>query len=1319
MDIVNIINTHSCKNLKVFLDFEDANQDADGNIAINVNSTHGFLPINPNLHLFIDIKAPIENNAIKVFGIVDNNIYNQIHELSRSNNDELESNKCKEILKSNNTKQELRGEYANLLNEMLNGSLNSIPDYNSSFTTDNLLNAINAVSNTYSFSNVKITLNGVLFIDGKTYILNQPYLSFEQIDKSKDGIVLLHHDNITINQNNNFNTAVGVMDGKNFSVNFNKYNCKDLKVLLALDDANQDTDGNTTITMNSQLDFLSINFNLHLKIGTEASIENNAIEVFGIADNNIYNQIHELSRSNNDELESNKYKELLKSNNTKQELRGEYTNLLNEMLNGSLNSLSTIGDLLNAFNPVSNTYSFSNLKITLNRVLFINGTKYTLNQPYLSFEQIDKSKDGIVLFHDSVIIINHNNNINTAVGVLDGKNFSVNSSEHNVVKNITLKMPEIMAYTLQACNGFASFVELSGQCVILKDVPDDMSQVNSQVSELLATLSFQGLIDKIEKVDTLHIIIYITKGDFNSYLSLSIKAKNSANAIQFWNLAKWFTYIEEGIFGGKSNGSQQSQIYIERIQYVNTAFPIFNFEIKCTSNTLSKYEKKTNFLYLTNVESYKENIFFVPSDVMIITPNYLQLKDEVSSETNLGINLKKNFGLNAQINEVNGKIFVGMNAVKDIIIDKKSRIITIIARNDNIFECKYKYDPKIEKEEERHLYDQISEINFISSYDSTVEYEKRNRKKIEINGFTARLNLPMSVAKSGWDHGMARALANSVVPGFYYVPKCGLNSWGTQRRSIQIVKFADHVKKISKYAQNNFIRGINYENNFIRVTGVNTNTDDAFHVYVEGEDAHNMVMSVTSGIALKYKYGKDVYQFIDSKDTYFAGVVYYSCYEWETHCKGHYDSTSDQWITNPDGNRCTAEDLVGTWAFYERNILGQYLNDFIYIEGKDSSDTSVVDLVFEFTANDKKNLQDKSIILPQYYTYTGSTTEKEVAFKIKLPQRSHSGFSIAIIDAGGYDARFTNIFSSDDLDSKSNRPKFFSAIVLGLQILITVASLISKIVKASIKNLTDTQKDIFKWFDFVLDLAYAATTIYDVKILYSTITKTGITITKFTGEQIGKLVKSIAIGFKAGGSAVIGQIISTSLKKIFVSIVAQFPSHTLDYIAENFLDFPQVKSYLKDLIDRWSKGLQETITNAMVKNDTKISEEDKVFITDVANIIIAKAFESSSNTNIFDQRLKIKSQNGENGDFVILKYLQNIQQFGAGYIYSSANKKLTMEEALFLQYIFIQNNLFQYIMPFQELYGNYHLITVENDARGNIDEKPELTVEYTKCPFIK
>ena len=103
--------------------------------------------------------------------------------------------------------------------------------------------------------------------------------------------------------------------------------------------------------------------------------------------------------------------------------------------------------------------------------------------------------------------------------------------------------------------------------------------------------------------------------------------------------------------------------------------------------------------------------------------------------------------------------------------------------------------------------------------------------------------------------------------------------------------------------------------------------------------------------------------------------------------------------------------------------------------------------------------------------------------------------------------------------------------------------------------------------------------------------------------------------------------------------------------------------------------------------------------------MIVRAFELASNPKMLEYRLQIKSQDPEDGDYIIYKYLQNIQQFGAGYIYDSSNEKLTIDEAVFLNYIFIENALFYYVSPFQDLYAT-------NNAKAEI-----IDVEYTKCPF--
>ena len=1017
-------------------------------------------------------------------------------------------------------------------------------------------------------------------------------------------------------------------------VNNKEYGCKILKILLKFDknaDFNEKTNSVNAFFSdfpNEKIGnfFLSIGNNVHLILNPQSSIKNNSQEVIGMLLGHIHTGNYLLHT-----IDTEKFNALL----------------------GDIN----IDDIINRVNKFGirvdgSITSLSNVRVKLHRItqkiVKQDGWSYTeyyvLNEPYLSIEQIDQKTDGVFRPDAQTnIVINSKNFNNTATAVTDILSFSVDGTLSNVVKNVTLKMPEVMAYTIQAC-GFSRFIEYSKQCEVVEKIEDfiptnESEALNNILQGALSGNNTSG--HTIKGTDNLHIKIYIDKNDLDNYLYLSIKAKNSEYAKKSWNLGTWFTKIEQGIFNARSNGAQKSEVYFDAIEYVNKKSSIFNFKIQCTRNTLSTYVQGTNFLYLTNVLSYEEDKFFTPFNTMIITPNYLQLQK--NKTTDIG---QLDYNLNAQTNIVNGKIFVGINGIKDIIIDKKTHIITIIARNDNIFECQYKYDDKIEDKDAKHLYDQITDIWFISYND-----KKRNRQKVEMNGLDAKVILPMSEAKMKEDFATLVA-----IPGAGAFQTSGVacdflanlndNNWYKLQKTGANVEYYDETKKLCSYAKNNIIRNDSSIKN------------------------------------------------IDYK----AISVQYTCDEWQSKCK-------------EEGDKCVKENLVATWAFFERHEFGKYLSDFILIEGRNSGDVTNPDLVFEFSATDLTDTKEKSIILPQYYTSTSVTVDKDVFYKMKLPADNPSGFVITTIDGTKENPIFSAYFSSLELDSSKS---IIGGIILAIQIGVTLASVVSKTVQSIMKSkreLTKTEKEIFKWLDFSLDLIYAATMIYDVRDMYKTFSKaatkaaTGAVL--LTTKEIGKLVKGVAILSKSAFNAGLQHIqLPKKVKEILMSEIANVVNDNIENITDYLIHHPKVTESIQDIIDRWKEGLNENVTEVIKKNKKEeLTDDDKDFIKNITSIMIVRAFELASNPKMLEYRLQIKSQDPEDGDYIIYKYLQNIQQFGAGYIYDSSNEKLTIDEAVFLNYIFIENALFYYVSPFQDLYAT-------NNAKAEI-----IDVEYTKCPF--
>ena len=1027
-------------------------------------------------------------------------------------------------------------------------------------------------------------------------------------------------------------------------VNNKEYGCKILKILLKFDknaDFNEKTNSVNAFFSdfpNEKIGnfFLSIGNNVHLILNPQSSIKNNSQEVIGMLLGHIHTGNYLLHT-----IDTEKFNALL----------------------GDIN----IDDIINRVNKFGirvdgSITSLSNVRVKLHRItqkiVKQDGWSYTeyyvLNEPYLSIEQIDQKTDGVFRPDAQTnIVINSKNFNNTATAVTDILSFSVDGTLSNVVKNVTLKMPEVMAYTIQAC-GFSRFIEYSKQCEVVEKIEDfiptnESEALNNILQGALSGNNTSG--HTIKGTDNLHIKIYIDKNDLDNYLYLSIKAKNSEYAKKSWNLGTWFTKIEQGIFNARSNGAQKSEVYFDAIEYVNKKSSIFNFKIQCTRNTLSTYVQGTNFLYLTNVLSYEEDKFFTPFNTMIITPNYLQLQK--NKTTDIG---QLDYNLNAQTNIVNGKIFVGINGIKDIIIDKKTHIITIIARNDNIFECQYKYDDKIEDKDAKHLYDQITDIWFISYND-----KERNRQKVEMNGLDAKVILPMSEAKMKEDFAIVEQIPDSLGWTHPYFVECyprpiGVGWYDLQNADCE-VKWNDYTKKLLSYLQKRMLRA---EEESILSTVIN-NIDSNEKVEVQ---------------------------------------VQYTCDEWKSRCRN-----------DKNEELCTHENLVATWAFFERHEFGKYLSDFILIEGRNSGDVTNPDLVFEFSATDLTDTKEKSIILPQYYTSTSVTVDKDVFYKMKLPADNPSGFVITTIDGTKENPIFSAYFSSLELDSSKS---IIGGIILAIQIGVTLASVVSKTVQSIMKSkreLTKTEKEIFKWLDFSLDLIYAATMIYDVRDMYKTFSKaatkaaTGAVL--LTTKEIGKLVKGVAILSKSAFNAGLQHIqLPKKVKEILMSEIANVVNDNIENITDYLIHHPKVTESIQDIIDRWKEGLNENVTEVIKKNKKEeLTDDDKDFIKNITSIMIVRAFELASNPKMLEYRLQIKSQDPEDGDYIIYKYLQNIQQFGAGYIYDSSNEKLTIDEAVFLNYIFIENALFYYVSPFQDLYAT-------NNAKAEI-----IDVEYTKCPF--
>lgn len=1016
-------------------------------------------------------------------------------------------------------------------------------------------------------------------------------------------------------------------------VNNKKYGCKILKILLKFDknaDFNEKTNSVNAFfsefPMSGKIGnfFLSIGNNVHLILNPRSSIENNSQEVIGMLLGHTGNYfLHTIS-------DTKKFSDLLGGTEINDII--SRLNKFDMHVDGSIPSLSNVRVKLH--------------RITQKKVkqeLWSYTEYYVLNEPYLSIEQIDQKTDGVFRPDaQTKIIIDSKNFNNTATAVTDILSFSVDGTLSNVVKNVTLKMPEVMAYTIQAC-GFSRFIEYSKQCEVVEKIEDfiptnESEALNNILQGALSGNNTSG--HTIKGTDTLHIKIYIDKNDLDNYLYLSIKAKNSEDAKKNWNLRTWFTKIEQGIFNARSNGAQKSEVYFDAIEYVNKKSSIFNFKIQCTRNTLSTYVQGTNFLYLTNVLSYEEDKFFTPFNTMIITPNYLQLQK--NKTTDIG---QLDYNLNAQTNIVNGKIFVGINGIQDIIIDKKTHIITIIARNGNVFECQYKYDDKIEDKDAKHLYDQITDIWFISYND-----KERKRQKVEMNGLDAKVILPMSEAKMKEDFATLVAIPGA---GAFqtsgvacdFLANLNYNNWYKLQSTGAKATYSNYSIKLCDYAKSNIIR------------------NDASISYIN----------------------------IDK----FA--VQYTCDEWKWKCK-------------EEGDKCVEENLVATWAFFERHPFGIYLNDFILIEGRNSADVTNPDLVFEFSATDLTDTKEKSIILPQYYTSTSVTVDKDVFYKMKLPADNPSGFVITTIDGTKEDPRFTAYFSSLELDSSR---AIIAGIILAIQIGLTVASIVSKTVQSIMKSkreLTKTEKEIFKWLDFSLDVASAITSLYDLKTLYSSFSSatkqlTGLSI--IVTKDFGKLLKGFLGFVKSGLSAGLAHIkLPSKIKEIMSQEISNVINENIENITDYFIHHPKIQATMKDIIDRWKEGLNENVTEVIKKNKKEeLTNDDKDFIKNITNIMIVRAFELASNPKMLEYRLQIKSKDSEDGDYIIYKYLQNIQQFGAGYIYDSSNKKLTMDEAVFLNYIFIENALFYYVSPFQDLYAT-------NNAKAEI-----IDVEYTKCPF--
>jgi len=1007
-----------------------------------------------------------------------------------------------------------------------------------------------------------------------------------------------------------------------------EYGCKILKILLKFDKSKSNFNNNTNNITASFIEnnnyVLSISHDIHLILNPRSSIENNSQEVIGIIDKN-------------NVIISNIFKSLKNREFIEGLFNGAGLTDSVGYVTDTLNSPVDIANFLGMTNASDHSVYFFNVKIKLHRIISVNNGSYILNEPYLSVEQLDKNSDGIFQPNKDIkVIINSKNFDNTTTAVMDGKSFSADEGQYNVVQNIALKMPEIMAYTIQAC-GFTRFIENSKQCEVVEKIQDfSGSYLGPIFLGEVGSMILGGVIKN--GTDNLHIKIYIKKDDLDNYLYLSIKAKNSEEAKKNWNIMTWFTKIEQGIFGAKANGAQSSEVYFDSIEYVNKQSSIFNFKIQCSQNTLSTYVQGTNFLYLTNIVSYEEDNFFAPLNTMIITPNYLQL------QKNKSINdiQKLDYSLNAQTNVVNGKIFVGINGIKDIIIDKQKKIITIIARNDNVFECQYKYDNKIENENERHLYDTIINMWFIANDDN-----KKKRQKIEMNGLDAKIILPMSEAKIKEDFATLVA-----TPGAGAFQSSGVacdfltgldpDNWYKLQTTGAKPTYSNYITKLCNYAKSNIIR------------------NNPYIFYIENNE------------------------FV---------AVQYTCDEWKWKCKY-------------EGDKCVQENLVATWAFFERHPIGRYLNDFILIEGRNNGDVTSPDVVFEFSATDLTDTSEKSIILPQYYTSTSIAVDKNVFYKMTLPKDNPSGFIITTIDGTKEEPKFTAYFSS--LELNKNRIAIAS-IILIIQIGLTAASIISKVVQSSIKSkrdLTASEKKIFKWLDFALDLAYAITAFYDVTTLYSSFSSTAKQLTGLSiilNKDFGKLLRGLGGFLKSSISAGVAHIkLPSKIKEIMSSEISDVINENIENITDYFIHHPKIQATIQDIIDRWKKGLVDNISKVVKDNGEEPSED---FIKNIASTIITRAFELSSNPKMLEYRLQIKSKDKEDGDYVILKYLQNIQQFGAGYIYDSSNKNLTMDEAVFLNYILIENALFYYVSPFQNLYAN-------NNTKAEI-----IDVEYTKCPF--
>ncbi len=844
---------------------------------------------------------------------------------------------------------------------------------------------------------------------------------------------------------------------------------------------------------------------------------------------------------------------------------------------------------------------------------------FFVHEPYISFEAIDKTKDAIIKIGADKIIINEATDINLGV-VRYRKSFDesnelidIDCDENNVLRNISLRMPKSMAFLIQVCS-FRVFVEKSGYCTY-----QYCSVVNENCS---GTNILNGTINNTQKAKQLKIKIYIDKEEKLNYLTLIFHSRDQTNGIA---IQDWFRSIENAIFGGQNQGQQKSIVYISKVEYKDVESDYFSFSVDCGPDTLSLYDKRTNFFYMTNVLRYKTNQVFQPSNTMIIYPNYEFIQNEEIQDLLLS---NVNYKLQNDLYTPYGKIFVGMNGVKNIVIDKKDHVINLITNSDNAFRCYYTYDSESKDLDEnlRHNFDEITKIDLI---------QNGRQSPIEMKGMTCKLNIAFSEMKTKED--FVEKIPSSIL-------------WDTNA---------------SHRCPNTTSSGW-YEDKFIEIK-----------VY-PNDTARKL--SAINNIRNPYK--------TELISEYTRQTIYYTCDEWKIHNK---------------------DDLkLYAFKFFNTTNVGKYLSEIILIEGKNSASYDIADAMFEFSPIDITSTEEKVVILPGYYADTSTNVNKETEYTLRLNEGNASGFASANIDGMNSRVYFTNNFQSDELNSGLKESRAIMTIIFIISTLISIASFVLSLIKKSIevkRTLTEEEKKIFKWIQFGLDVTQIVIGLTGGDV--GTFMK--IDKEKRTLESTAKFLKFIASNIKSISGAVILAIPNYTppkVEKIIKKIVAIKQNVTFEDLAKRY----EMKEYVENIMNNWSEGLQKYLVDIIKIKDPQedmTTDERKEFIQSVSDTIIARVFDLDTHADILSYRLSLPKDDTE---FIILKYLQNIRQFGAEYIYSTTSERLSIEDCLLINYLLINNCIASYLLPFRNLWSN-------KGSNNNLKSINAMEYSEYKCPY--